>query len=348
MMTDRKRLRIPSSMLQLTEDLVRRPGAPSLTEVLDQVGVTEAEYRDPEFQFDGDQFLRLLRMVDWRGERGHPVAEVLDHFSWSSTGLLALAGMSSATVRDALDVATAFSHLALPVIQLGARDRPGETVMTVELACDLEETGPMMIELAIFGLKRMVDEITGDLPTVQVRLAHPHWFGADEAEAVARYRERFDCEVRFNSDFSGIVGGPEFWQVPIRNANGTTRKMALDMLEVADSKADQSDTFSGRVRAVLEQAAEEGLYLKLDELADKMNVTPRTLNRRLSRDGLKFSDLVSELRLDKARELLRSTDWSIKRIAHRAGYVDSASFTRAFKQYTGETPRQWRERHLGG
>ncbi|MGM0564126.1 MAG: helix-turn-helix domain-containing protein [Pseudomonadota bacterium] len=342
-MNDRKRLRIPSAMLQLVGELVQTQGVLALSDVLQRIGVTETEYHDPEFHFDGDQLLRLLRMGNWRGERGHPVAEVLDGFSWSSTGLLALAGMSSETVRDSLDVATNFSHLALPVIHLSALDRPGETAMQVELACDLEEMGPMMIELAIFGLKRMVDEITEELPTVQVKLAHPHWFGTDEAEAAARYLDYFNCQVSFNSGFSGIVGGPEFWEVPLRNANNATRKMALDMLEVADSKAGQADTFAGRVRAVLEHAAEEGLYLKLDELADKLHVTPRTLNRRLARDGLKFSDLVSELRLEKACELLRTTDWSVKRIAHRTGYVDSTSFTRAFKQLTGKTPRQWRE-----
>jgi AraC-like DNA-binding protein len=344
MTIQREQVRIPASMLQMVEPLSKgAPDGQGLSDVLDRVGVSEAQYRDPSFHFNGEQLLGLLRQVDWQGIPGNPVARVLDAFSWSGTGLLALAGMSSATVHDAMEVAVAFHHLALPVIRLDARNRAAETIMTVELNTDLEEMGPMMVELALFGLKRIADETAGKLPVADVRLAHPHWFGADEQDAADSYLHHFGCRVTFNSDFTGLVAGPEFWEKPLRNANNATRRMALDMLQVADNRAGQEQTFGGRVSALMEQAAEDGLYLKLDELAEKMNVTPRTLNRRLAREGMKFSDLVSDLRLSKAKELLRNTDWSIKRIAHLTGYRDSASFTRAFKQHSGRTPKQWRE-----
>nr|MCR5032076.1 helix-turn-helix transcriptional regulator [Lachnospiraceae bacterium] len=57
------------------------------------------------------------------------------------------------------------------------------------------------------------------------------------------------------------------------------------------------------------------------------------------------SDYLATVRMDKAKELLRTTDLKIRDISLEVGYEDDHVFTRRFKKYTGKTPGQYRSEH---
>jgi YesN/AraC family two-component response regulator len=59
--------------------------------------------------------------------------------------------------------------------------------------------------------------------------------------------------------------------------------------------------------------------------------------------GKTFSEYVSELRIKKARELLKRTDLSIEEVAIQAGYVDYYYFNKVFKKHCGMTPAKFRK-----
>ena len=71
-------------------------------------------------------------------------------------------------------------------------------------------------------------------------------------------------------------------------------------------------------------------------------MSPRTLERRLRSEGLTFDGILSELRCDLARRYLREKDLPITKIAWLLGYQEAGGFTRAFKRWTGRTPREAR------
>jgi len=73
-----------------------------------------------------------------------------------------------------------------------------------------------------------------------------------------------------------------------------------------------------------------------------MGVSTRTLWRRLEEKGTSFSALLEEVRHKQARELLAPTVMSVEQIADSLGYAETASFTHAFKRWTGRSPRQFR------
>ena len=68
----------------------------------------------------------------------------------------------------------------------------------------------------------------------------------------------------------------------------------------------------------------------------------RTLQRRLASAGVTYSDLVLEIRLKRARELLGDQSKPIEQIAVTLGYSDASNFTRAFKKWSGVTPARYR------
>ncbi len=73
-----------------------------------------------------------------------------------------------------------------------------------------------------------------------------------------------------------------------------------------------------------------------------MHVSERTLKRKLAADATTYSQLVAEERRALATRLLRSDELSIDEVAARLGYSDATNFTRAFRRWTGMTPRAFR------
>jgi crotonobetaine/carnitine-CoA ligase len=77
-------------------------------------------------------------------------------------------------------------------------------------------------------------------------------------------------------------------------------------------------------------------------LAEELNLSTRTLYRRLHAEGTSLQALKDEARRDKAIELLRRTDKSIKQIAQAVGFQSEKSFARAFQSWTGSAPTSYR------
>lgn len=78
-----------------------------------------------------------------------------------------------------------------------------------------------------------------------------------------------------------------------------------------------------------------------------MHVSTRTLKRRLAVAGTTFSDLLDDLRRERALLLVDDRALTLDQIAYRLGYSDVANFTRAFRRWTGATPAALRKRTPG-
>ena len=80
----------------------------------------------------------------------------------------------------------------------------------------------------------------------------------------------------------------------------------------------------------------------LDDLSRYMYVSPRTLRRHLKNEGQSYLGIMNSLRAQVACEWLKGSEIKIDDIACKMGYAEASSFIRAFKQWTGITPRQYR------
>ncbi len=85
----------------------------------------------------------------------------------------------------------------------------------------------------------------------------------------------------------------------------------------------------------------------LEEVAQTLRVSPRSLQRTLMENGTTFSLIVERYKRQTAFQLLLREEMSISEIAVRVGYTDTSNFGRAFRKWTGQTPRKWRENLSG-
>ncbi|MEC8569374.1 MAG: helix-turn-helix domain-containing protein, partial [Pseudomonadota bacterium] len=81
-------------------------------------------------------------------------------------------------------------------------------------------------------------------------------------------------------------------------------------------------------------------------IAERLNMSERTIKRHLQAQGTNFLQILSEVRFSEAKKLLHQQQYSIQDIADIVGYEEATNFIRAFKKNFGETPSQYRKRFL--
>jgi AraC-like DNA-binding protein len=80
------------------------------------------------------------------------------------------------------------------------------------------------------------------------------------------------------------------------------------------------------------------------EIAEMAGISIRSFQRKLSSAGVTYSDLLDGVRFENAAKLLRDTNAKIIDVAFSSGYTDPAHFTRAFRRFSGVTPREFRDK----
>ncbi|MDP8993590.1 MAG: helix-turn-helix transcriptional regulator [Pseudomonadota bacterium] len=96
--------------------------------------------------------------------------------------------------------------------------------------------------------------------------------------------------------------------------------------------------FAREVERRIESSLEQG-PVRVDRLARELGLSRQTLYRRLKTEGATFEQLLDRVRRRVAQRLLREEGLSVKEVAYRLGFSDPAAFSRAFKRWTGTSPR---------
>ncbi|MDM0021473.1 AraC family transcriptional regulator [Variovorax saccharolyticus] len=157
----------------------------------------------------------------------------------------------------------------------------------------------------------------------------------------ARYAEAFGCPALFGQAQDAIVFHRSDLDLPLVSANPGVAALFEDAAE-RDLVAHRSahDT-ANAVREALRQLL-HGDVPSIEQVAGALCVSQRTLQRRLAREGLRFSALLDEARLEMARRYLAAGRASLTEIAYLLGFADPNSFFRSFKRWTGKTPADYR------
>ncbi|HMM77231.1 MAG TPA: helix-turn-helix transcriptional regulator [Gammaproteobacteria bacterium] len=103
---------------------------------------------------------------------------------------------------------------------------------------------------------------------------------------------------------------------------------------------DYADVVRSRLRTMVPMPS-------LSRLAASLRLSERSLQRRLTAAGTSFSELLREVRLELSRRLMRRERMPLEEIAWRLGFEDPIAFSHAFKEWTGQAPRDYRRALVG-
>lgn len=307
--------------------------------LLGLAGIHEESLADQDGRVPFQSYVALMRAGK---ELAHDPAIAL-HFGETSNfaelSIVGLIGAASETMADALTQLNRYGRLVVEFD--GGRDRFVREPEGVDAywLIDTREHPNDFPELTESTFARLIcgPRALG-IPQLAraVHVTHPKPDYADEIERV------FGAPVTYSASRNAILIDRKWMSFRIqtqpRYAFGVLSKHADGLLKELEA----SKTVHGRVEALLMPVLHKG-NANMDAIAGKLGMSRQTLFRRLKDEGTTFEKVLDGLRRKLALDYLSAKKASVNETAYLVGFSDPSAFSRAFKRWTGKSPKGMRD-----
>lgn len=164
-------------------------------------------------------------------------------------------------------------------------------------------------------------------------------------DQINEYAYLFPGEHQFNADGLCFSFDPKYLQRPVVQNTDSLESFIKRCPEELFVRPQTDFSLSSEIRVYLQRRMKDGLP-GIEQAASDLNMTKRTMIRRLKEEGSAYQYLKDQVRRDRAIKLLIKRNLLIGDVAEQLGFSDSAVFARAFKAWTGYTPKAYKERHV--
>lgn len=196
-------------------------------------------------------------------------------------------------------------------------------------------------ETLISGLATYIQMLAGNVPVKPLAVGFVH----DKPISQGLFRKHLGCEAAFSCKNTYIAFPVSILTLKVEKADPVLRALldqqANTLLDVLPS----GDQFEQQLYKHLLSAMQDG-QATIETVAKAMNMSARTLHRRLTDRSLEFKVLLQKTRYQLANQYLKESRLTLSEIALLLGYSEQSAFSRAFKQWTGETPLRYQKRLL--
>jgi AraC-like DNA-binding protein len=243
---------------------------------------------------------------------------------------------SSEVLGEALQRAVRYSRMVNEGIAVAYREG-GEIALSFNYVGVARRSDRHQIEFWMTSLVRECCELTRRrLQPIRVKLTH------HRSEDCSEFNAFLGCDVEFGADVDELAFPGTIKHIPVVSADPYLNELLISHCEAALSRRRSN---VAPLRLAVENAIAPLLphgRARLGEVARRLGMSQRTLARRLAAEGLSFSAILDEMRVDLAKRHVEDAHLSISQIAWLIGFQEVSAFTHAFKRWTGRTPRQMR------
>lgn len=255
-------------------------------------------------------------------------------------GVLGYLIMSCATLADALHRQARYAALVGNLGQVDLADEPPRPGLEPQVAHSWQPLLPQqkrqLSEETLAGWVTFGHWISGlDIPPTEVRFQHSA--PADTSE----YQRIFRCPVLFDQVDNALVFPKRLLATPLGQADAQVRLMLDAYADRLLGEIQRGNSVLDRARLELSRQLPE-VGADLQQIAARLALSPRTLQRRLREAGLSFNQLVDETRQQLVLHYLRDPALELAEIAFLVGFSEPGSLARAFRRWTGQSPGEYR------
>jgi AraC-like DNA-binding protein len=304
--------------------------------VLGALNLTLDQIEDPSARIEARSQVKTLELAARLLKDELLGFHLAQSFDLRELGLTYYVMASSERLIDALRNVERYSRIVNQGVKISVGLEPDPAISLAYVGFD-REGDRHHIEFWLVTLIRLCRELTG------VRLAPSHVKACHSRERVPKeFKPFFGVDVEFNSLSDTIVLPRNAGEHPIVGRdpylNNMLRRYAEEEIESVGA-----DSFS--IRSNVERAISELLphgKASASAVARRLAMSQRTLARKLAREGVTYTGILDQLRASLARRHLGDKTLRISEVAWLLGYQEVASFTHAFRRWTGKTPMQFR------
>jgi len=304
--------------------------------LLAEAGLAALPLDDAETRIPLEQYRKLVRTAYGLSRDAAFGLHMGERLSMGSFDVLGHLVEHGASLRDAILLVLRYSCIVTSAPRLQLVERGEIARFLVDLPEENTPESRMTAEFSMVAFLRVLRSFIGEgvLPR-RVLFTHPRPAHGAEYTRLFGGREQFSCEKT----------GMEFQRAWLDRSTplptSELRDYMLTRAEFLLAKADQDTTMRQRVERWLESQSDLSRP-SLERVARDLRTSTRSLRRRLSEERVQFSALVDAARAAHARRMLLTDRRTIQDTAYALGFRTPSAFSRAFKRWTGLTPKAYR------
>ncbi|MEM7372144.1 MAG: AraC family transcriptional regulator ligand-binding domain-containing protein [Bacteroidota bacterium] len=178
------------------------------------------------------------------------------------------------------------------------------------------------------------------------RLTNQHYYPLEvhffypKPKKLSEHYRLFNCHLKFNASVSSIVFGKHILQAPTMRQNHGLLEQLQEEANIILNSLPQESSLLLKVKQLIIQHIHQPTY-QIQQLAQDLHLSPRTLQRQLRSEQTSFKQLQQDLRFQLIKKCWNRGIRNLDEIAYLVGYSESSVLVRAFKQWTGTTPRKY-------
>ncbi|MFZ6030316.1 MAG: AraC family transcriptional regulator [Chloroflexota bacterium] len=265
---------------------------------------------------------------------GLHMGEYAEAGSWSILGYMM---MNCKTLGEAFQKGGRYARIIGNLIEGRGEWRFNKIKVVFYTPPDAPQMSRHCFEATFSSTVRMMRTLTGkQIDPLEVRFIYP------KPESTTEYERIFRCPVLFGQKENSMSADPGIANTPILMSNPALlahfEQYAHDFLAQMERKDEYTQAVTKIILSRLDDEA-----LSINKVAREMAVSVRTLQKRLEEEGVVFSELLRDIRHRLAKKYL-CENYSVEQITYLLGFSEPSVFRKAFKKWSGVTPREYRER----
>jgi AraC-like DNA-binding protein len=255
---------------------------------------------------------------------------------FESIGIVFQLAHNCNTVRESLIHVARYSNLGNEVFEAGFEEAD-EFAEWSEQCINSRYLCIPLIEFESCQKLRILKAVIGeDFRPVRMKFQHaPPGY-------VDKYHRIFRAPLLFEQEKSAIVFRKEYLDMPNPNPQPYVKEVLARHADTLQKEIEKSKLFQDIVRKIVLRRLESG-PANLEVIAKELNVSSRSIYRKLKSENISYKDLLSQVRKQLARDYLRDRSFSINDISSKLGFSEASCFHRAFKRWFGTNPGQYRQ-----
>jgi AraC-like DNA-binding protein len=255
-------------------------------------------------------------------------------------GVLGYLNQTCATLQEVFAAKARYERLVSDMGSTSLRQEPG-----VVLCCwDCNVRDPLFkrhaSEFLIGQWLRHIRSIREKKEDVLLRVHFRH-SAPEDSSLLEEYESIFACPVHFDQAESALVVPATVMTLRLRSPNPGLQETLERHAHLLLSERNSAPSLLSQIRSRLRVLLMEG-RISRDYLAEELGISSRHLHRQLQRAGSSYRELVDDIRIELAKNLLQDNGLTLDIISRRLNFKEAASFSRWFREMTAQTPGEYR------
>jgi AraC-like DNA-binding protein len=323
------RFRVPSALPRRLEELGLPPSV-----VLRQSGLPTSLFNQEKITVTTEELFALYRAIS-KVSHEPAIGLKLGTEEWTERyDPVAIAALCTRSFRDALQRLARYKQLTCPE-KIEVTEWGDECTVRFAWLLAQEEEPALLIDVCFAWILSIARRGTGK--TISPKRVEFQRSAANRE----MYEAHFRCPVKFSAGQNVLVFRRADVEECFLTYNADLLAMVAPQLDAELTQQLAEKTVGEQVKGVLKRLL-AGQRPGIEDVARELRFSTRTLQRRLTDEGVTFQQLVKDARRELARHYLAHSSLELNETAYLLGYEDANSFFRAFQRWEGKSPGRWR------